>query len=450
MTNIQSLEDKIQAHGGDALDMLRNAQVGGYAFPFPAEYTNWRDEQEAWQNSVVLFDQSFHMTDVYFEGPDVKRLLDRIAVNTTKNFGKYKAKQIVACNPNGQVIGDAILFGFADDKISIVGRPSVGNWAEFNARSEGMDLEITRDERSVANDGSRLIYRYQIQGPNALDLVKSVHEGDFPDIKFFNLGDLKIAGKHVRALNHNMSRMGGLELHGPAEDRDLILETLVKAGEKFGLKMGGSRAYSTVSPESGWIPSPFPAIYEGDAMKAYREWLPATGFEANASLGGSFVSDKFDDYCQTPWDLGYGRHVKFDHDFIGREALEKVADQPHRKKVWLRWDKDDVLKVMGSQIGDGDRYKYMETPNAYYSILPFDRVMSGDRMVGLSTYSVYTANVRSWFSLAMVDEADAVDGAEVSVVWGEENGGTAKPIVERHVQTDIKAVLSTERLNADG
>ncbi|MDE0825556.1 MAG: hypothetical protein OSA48_01970 [Akkermansiaceae bacterium] len=450
MTKIQSLEDKIQAHRGNALDMLRNAQVGGYAFPFPGEYTNWRDEQEAWQNSVVLFDQSFHMTDVYFEGPDVKRLIDRIAVNTTKNFGKYKAKQIVACNPNGQVIGDAILFGFSEDKISIVGRPSVGNWAEFNARRENMDLKITRDERTVANDGSRLIYRYQIQGPNALDLVKSVHEGEFPEIKFFNLGDLKIAGKHVRALNHNMSRMGGLELHGPAEDRDLILETLVKAGEQFGLKIGGSRAYSTVSPESGWIPSPFPAIYEGDDMKAYREWLPATGFEANASLGGSFVSDKFDDYCQTPWDLGYGRHIKFDHDFIGREALEKLADQPHRKKVWLRWNKDDVLKVMGSQLGDGDRYKYMETPNAYYSILPFDRVMNGDRMVGLSTYSVYTANVRSWFSLAMVDEADAVDGAEVSVIWGEEDGGSAKPNVERHVQTDIKATLSTERLHADG
>ena len=441
-----SLEDKLQAHG-NPVDMLRNAQVGGYAFPFPGEYTNWRDEQEAWQNSVVLFDQSFHMTDVYFEGPDVRRLVSDIGVNSLKNFGANKAKQLVACNYDGHVIGDAILFGHADDKISIVGRPSVGNWAEFHARNGDYDVEITRDERTVSNDGSRMIYRYQIQGPNALDLIKAVHEGEFPDIKFFNLGDLKIAGRKVRALNHNMSRMGGLELHGPVEDREAILEALLAAGDQFGLKLGGSRAYATVSPESGWIPSPMPAIYAGDKMKPYRKWLSADGFEANASLGGSFYSDKIEDYYQTPWDLGYGRHINFDHDFIGREALEKMAGQPHRRKVWLRWNKDDVLRVMGSQLGAGDRYKYMETPNAYYAILPFDKVTSGGELVGLSTYTVYTANVRSWFSLAMIDEAAAVDGAEVSVTWGEEDGGSSKPIVERHVQTDIRAEVSVKRLN---
>ncbi|MDX1563850.1 MAG: hypothetical protein R3236_00525 [Phycisphaeraceae bacterium] len=443
-----SLEDKLQRHGGNPVEMLRHAPTGGYAFPFPGEYTNWRDEQEAWNKSVVLFDQSFHMTDVYFEGPDIHRLLERIGVNRFDNFKRDKAKQIVACNHDGHVIGDAILFGLEDRKISIVGRPSVGNWAEFNARTENMDLAITRDERTVANDGTRLIYRYQVQGPHALDLIKKAHEGTFPDIKFFNLGDLTIAGRPVRALNHNMSRMGGLELHGPVEDRQPVLEALLRAGESFDLKLGGSRAYATVSPESGWIPSPMPAIYSAPQMKPYRQWLSGEGFEATASLGGSFYSDRIEDYHQTPWDLGYGRHVSFDHDFIGREALEAMADRPHRQKVWLRWNNDDVLRVFRSQLEPGPRYKYMETPNAYYSILPFDRVMIGDRLVGLSTYTVYTANVRCWFSLAMIDEADAVDGTEVTVVWGEEDGGSQKPQVERHIQTDIRATVHTERLHA--
>ena len=71
-------------------------------------------------------------------------------------------------------------------------------------------------------------------------------------------------------------------------------------------------------------------------MKAYREWLSANCYEAGkASIGGSFVSDNIEDYYLTPWDLGYGPFVKFDHDFIGREALEKMADEPHRKKVTL-------------------------------------------------------------------------------------------------------------------
>lgn len=445
MTPYKNLEEKLQAHASP-VEMLRHSPTGGYEFPFPAQYTNWRDEQAAWQNSVVLFDQSFHMTDVYFEGPDVIPLLARVGVNTVKNFGKDKAKQIVACNPDGHVIGDAILFGHRDDKVSVVGRPSVPNWVHFNAETGGYDVKVTRDERTVSNDGQRLIYRFQIQGPNALDLIKSVHEGPFPEIKFFNLGDLKIAGKAVRALNHNMSRMGGLELHGPVEDRQAVLEAIRAKGPEFGLVMGGSRAYSTVSPESGWIPSPMPAIYAGEAMKPYREWLAADGFEGNASLGGSFYSDRIEDYYQTPWDLGYGRHINFDHDFIGREALEGMVDQPHRRKVWLKWNNDDVLKVFASQLGHGPRYKYMEVPNAYYSILPFDRILLGDRMAGLSTYTVYTVNAACWFSLAMVDE-DVPNGTEVTVVWGEEHGGSRKPIVERHEQTDIRATISYERLN---
>lgn len=442
-----SLEAKLQQYPSP-VDMLRHAQTGGYEFPFPAQYSNWRDEQEAWQKSVVLFDQSFHMTDVYFEGPDLKRLLSDVAVNSLANFGKDKAKQIVCCNHDGHVIGDAILFGHRDDKVSIVGRPSIPNWVNFQAETGGYDVQVTRDERTVSNQGRRLIYRYQIQGPNALDLIKDVHEGEFPNIKFFNLGDLRIAGRKVRALNHNMSRMGGLELHGPVEDREAVLEAILAKGPKHGLVMGGSRAYSTVSPESGWIPSPMPAIYAGEAMKPYREWLPANGFEGNASLGGSFYADDIRDYYQTPWDLGYGKHIKFDHDFIGRQALENMVDQPHRRKVWLKWNDEDVLRVFASQLGHGERYKYMETPNAYYAILPFDKILLGDRMVGLSTYTVYTANVRCWFSLAMVDE-DVADGSEVTVIWGEENGGSRKPIVERHLQTPIRASVSYNRLNDD-
>ncbi len=440
-----SLEAKLQQYPSP-VEMLRHAPVGGYQFPFTPEFTNWRDEQEAWQNTVVLFDQSYHMKDVYFEGPDVKRLLSDVAVNTMKNFGANRAKQIVTCNHEGHVIGDAILFGHTDEKVSVVGRPSVPNWVEYQARTGKYDVKVTRDERTVSNQGRRLIYRYQIQGPNALELIKSVHEGAFPEIPFFQLGDLKIAGRRVRALNHNMSRMGGLELHGPVDDGEAVLAALLAAGTKFGLLQGGSRAYSTVSPESGWIPSPMPAIYAGEKMKPYREWLAGDGFEANASLGGSFDSPRIEDYYQTPWDLGYGRHVKFDHDFIGRAALEKLADQPHRRKVWLRWNKEDALRIYASQLGHGDRYKYMEMPNAYYSILPFDQVLAGGRMAGLSTYTVYTANVRGWFSLAMVDESLA-DGSEVAIVWGEPNGGSRKPVVERHVQTQVRATVSYQRLN---
>jgi glycine cleavage system aminomethyltransferase T len=164
-------------------------------------------------------------------------------------------------------------------------------------------------------------------------------------------------------------------------------------------------------------------------------------------MGGSFVSDGIEDYYQTPWDLGYGGLVKFDHDFVGRAALEELADRPHRRKVWLRWNDDDVTRIFAkSMFGTDDRAKSLETPMSVYSTLPFDTVLSGDRIVGLSTFSGYTVNLRGWVSLAMIDEADARDGAEVMVVWGEEGGGTSKPAVERHVQTNVRATISTTPL----
>jgi glycine cleavage system aminomethyltransferase T len=137
--------------------------------------------------------------------------------------------------------------------------------------------------------------------------------------------------------------------------------------------------------------------------------------------------------------------VKFDHDFVGRAALERKAHQKHRKKMWLYWNKEDVLRVIGSMWNEGDtRFKHMDMPAAHYATLPFDAVLKNGKLIGLSTYPVYTANVRGWFSLAMVDEDQAIDGGEVILIWGEPDGGSAKPGVERHVQTEIKATIGAK------
>ena len=63
-------------------------------------------------------------------------------------------------------------------------------------------------------------------------------------------------------------------------------------------------------------------------------------------------------------------------------------------------------------------------------------------MIGVSTFSGYSSNESSMLSLAMVDIDQSEPGTEVTLVWGEENGGSAKPVVERHVQCDIRAIVS--------
>ena len=204
----------------------------------------------------------------------------------------------------------------------------------------------------------------------------------------------------------------------------------------------GGRAYSSNTLESGWIPSPLPAVYSGEELKAYREWLPATGYEGSASIGGSFVSDDIEDYYFTPWDLGYGGYVKFDHDFIGRDALERMADGEHRQKVTLALDDEDVTRTIGTMFQKTDRAKFIDWPNAVYAMHPYDRVTVDGETVGVSTWVGYSSNEGKMLTLAVLDAEHAEPGTEVTFVWGEEDGGTAKPTVEPHVQVEMRAVVS--------
>src|SRR5437868_9403823 len=161
---------------------------------------------------------------------------------------------------------------------------------------------------------------------------------------------MSIAAHDVRAWRHCMAGESGFELFGPWADGEAVRSAVVVAGREFGLRLIGARAYSSNTLESGWIPSPMPAIYSGDKMKSYRHWLPADGYEAKASLGGSFSSKNIEDYYLTPYELGYGHIVKFDHDFIGREALEKMAGKPSRKKVTLALNDEDVTRAIGTMF----------------------------------------------------------------------------------------------------
>jgi syringate O-demethylase len=426
------------------VELLRNQQTGPNVYPgVPAEYTNWRDEQQAWQETCVLFNQSYHMADLAVEGPDAFKLLSRLSMNSFKNFEPNKAKQFVPCSPDGYVIGDVILFYLAENKFNLVGRAPALNWITYHAETCQYDVKVELDQRSaLRSDGRRKSFRFQVQGPLAMKVIGKILGKTPPELKFFNMTPLTIAGKTVHALRHGMAGQPGWELFGPWDDGEAVRGAVMKAGEEFGLRLVGGRAYSSNALESGWIPSPLPAVYSGDSMKAYREWLPAAGYEAAASIGGSFYSDNVEDYYFTPWDMGYGGFAKFDHDFIGREALEKMSNGPHRKKVTLALDDEDVTRTIGSTFQKHNRAKFIDWPSAVYSMHPFDRVTADGKTIGVSTWIGYTANEGKMLTLAVLDADYAEPGTEVVFVWGEENGGSAKLTVERHTQVHMRAVVS--------
>jgi glycine cleavage system aminomethyltransferase T len=440
----ESLEALLTAKKGIS-HFLYNQQTGPNVYPgVPPEYTNWRDEQRAWQKTCVLFNQSYHMAELELEGPDALKILSCLGVNSFANFGLDRAKQFISCSPEGYVIGDVILFHLAENLFNLVGRAPVLNWVRYHAETGNYKVKANLDERTaVRQDPSRRRnYRFQIQGPNAMKVIERATGAPVPDVKFFHLTWTEIAGKKVRALRHGMAGQPGLELFGPWDDGEAVRLALIKAGKEFGIRQVGGRAYSSNTLESGWIPSPLPAIYTSKELKPYREWLRADCYEAKASTGGSFYSDDIEDYYLTPWELGYGHIVKFDHDFVGRAALEKMAKGAHRRKVTLALDNEGVLKVLATALHKTDRAKFVEFPSAVYSMHPFDRVLANGKTVGLSTWIGYSSNEGRLLTLAMVEEEFSKPGTEVALLWGEPNGGSAKPTVEPHVQMEIAAIVS--------
>ncbi|GGB18755.1 aminomethyltransferase family protein [Allosediminivita pacifica] len=437
-----SLEERLQGYGS-ALEMLRSSQMGPYQFPIPAEFSNWREEQQAWREGVALMDQSFHMTDLYVEGPDVVPFLASLAINGFTGFGEGKAKQLVCCAPDGHLIGDMVLTGLGPELVNVIGRPTVASWIEFNASLGKFDVRCDRDERKLDNPKPKKTFRFEVQGPKAWEMLEGLNGGPLESTGFFRMGHIRVGGRSYRTLRHGMGGAPGLEFWGPVEQYDEVKGLLLEAGKAYGMRKVGARAYGSATVESGWWGCVFPAIYEGEAMRPFREWLPAMSYDGLASLGGSFVGDSLSEYLFTPWDLDYGRLIRFDHDFVGREALEAMVEQPHRRKVSLVIEPEDAVAVYRSQMGEGPKGKAMEAPSAHYAAYPFDAVLDpAGKRVGVSCYLNFIAPDRTWVALACVDAEHAAEGTELQLVWGEPDGGSGRPTVEPHVQMPLKGTVT--------
>ena len=444
-----SLAEVMKQHA-NPVEMLRNSKAGMYVYPVVApEFSNWRDEQRAWRESAVLFDQTHHMDELVVEGPQAEEFLAHHGINSMSNFSLNRAKHFVPVTPAGHVIGDHIIFREREDKFILVGRAPVSNWLMFAAAWGKWNVRLRHDPRSPSRpEGERVFrehYRYQIQGPNAPVIFEKMNGGPIPDIKFFHVDWINVGSRRVQALRHGMSGAPGLEIWGPYEDKSYILSTILQAARDAEVELVrcGSRAYSTNTLESGWIPSPLPGIYNGDGMLAdYRDWLGADMYEAAGAIGGSFVSDNIEDYYVSPFELGYDFYIGWKKDdFIGKSALQKMKESGnHRKKVTLEFNKEDVLKVIASAFEDGIPYKWIDFPQPNYASSTADMLMKGDTMVGMSMFNGCSYNERCLLSLGVVDQ-DIEVGEVLTLKWGEPES-TGKTSTEQHRQTEIRVRVS--------
>lgn len=402
----------------------------------PHEYTGWVDESMSWKTTCYIGDWS-PLLKLRVAGPAALTFLSGIGVNSTVRFDIGQAKHFILCNEDGKVTGEGILMRRGEEEFVFTSAPGV-HWMRYQfSRAPRDATEELLDQ-----------YIFQVQGPDALRVMQRVTGDDLTDIGFMRFRETSIAGRPVTVLRQGMAGEIGYELHGPAADARTIYQAVLDAGAEFGIRRLGGRT-KMVNHVEACFPTPSvdytPAWFEPRDSE-FVDWVRANAPAALRlfNFSGSLATDDVRARYRSPVELGWARNVKFDHDFIGRAALEREVAEPVRSLVTLVWNNDDVIDAYASLYRAGDPVQPMELPRDLLGRMITDLVLVGDTVVGTSTSRCYSYYFREMLSLATVDVAVAQLGTEVEVLWGDPGPG------QRRIRATVaSAPYKTDNRRAD-
>lgn len=374
------------------------------------EYTSFLDENVSWKESVYIGDWSF-LWQHRFRGPDALQLLTEFSVNDLTRFELGQSKHLIHTNHDGKVIHEGVLTKFGDDDYMLHGRG--GFWMKYQAGRSGYDVRVEQEDWFV----------YQVSGPLAVKLLQKLDPSeDYLDTKYMWVSPITIAGHRIWALRQGMSGEIGFELQGPRELGPEIYGAVLEAGVEFGIRKMGARiamvnhleaCYPTIATD--YLPAIFEPEYK-DYLDYFLASMPPNS--QPAYIAGSFRGTDVSQYYRSPVELGWGKVVFDNHDFLGRGAVLAEKASPRRVIRTLVWNADDVMDVFGSLFRSEANYTYMEMPRDQWGYMWADRVEVDGLAVGVTTSRGYSYFFRQMLSLCPIDVAYSEPGTQVEVVWG--------------------------------
>jgi glycine cleavage system aminomethyltransferase T len=406
----------------------------------PHTHTDWREETLSWKNSCYIAAELSAFPQVKLIGPDVLKLLSRISVNSFVNFPIGSIKHMINCTEDGNIAFHGLVFRLADDIVSV------------HADAFYIEYHIDKSKDNVKTELDALC-TYQLGGPRSLEIVEQAAQEDLHDIQFMRFRSAVIAGHKVRVTRMGMAGTLAYEVHAfTIEDGLDVYNELMRVGKPLGLVRLGINAYMSNHTENGYpqIHLHFPGTSK--SIKEYVDFLSKKMFQMRNELmmqpdyiPRGTLSANIQDYYRNPYELDWGHMVKFDHDFIGRNALEKIAKN-HRKMVTLVWNHEDMMKVFASFFEKGEEpYPDMAFPqemlikgvffNKFFSY----KVLKDGKTVGAAMWRTYTLYYRETLSLCCIDPEYSEIGTDVTILYGDVGTRTIeiRAKVERYPYLDL-------------
>jgi glycine cleavage system aminomethyltransferase T len=395
----------------------------------PAEYSTTREESLAARETASL-GFVLNNSPVYdVTGPDAVPFLNSVAVN--RDFGLMKdgsSKHMLICNDDGFILADGLLMKVAENHFRAYWLAPV---LDFYLRGSGMNVEGTW----VIDE-----YFFQIDGPKSLEVMEQVTGSDLHDLRFGQNKEVQLAGDTARVHRLGMSGALAYEVHGHSSVAREAYEQLRAAVEGVGGRPQGFWNYSLVNHTNGGYPNQVihflpPYRDSGPELAAFMDQV----IPFDLGLHGSAADVKTNAFV-TPYDIGWGYLVNFDHEFPGKEALKRIAENPARTAVTLEWNADDIGEVYSAQFRGKDSVVYDRMSNdpviaiEDYAIgrMRIDYVLLDGKKVGLATGRTPSFDYGTMISLAWIDREFAAEGTEVTVLWGDVG----------HPQFEIRATVA--------
>lgn len=386
------------------------------------EFSGWMDEQLSWKHSCYIGDWTF-VPQIRIKGPDAVRLLRELSVNNIEDLPLNQADHCIQCNEDGKVICEGILFRHGDDDFEYqLGTP---NWLRYQIATGGYDVETSFP----------LTHKLQVVGPNAVRLLEKLTKTGLGDVARMGHKQVSVDGRETVFLRQNMAGELGFEIQGPIQQHDEIWNIVFEAGQEFGIRRLGRRNlminHMEANHPTGCIHF-FNALAD-DARADYRRWVDenpmpeewrGTSMEAwpysiSTSYTGSWDGEDIREIYRSPVEMGWSHRIRFDHDFIGRAALEQEVAQPRRTVVTLEFNSDDMIAMYATLFGNGPVIRPLEMPHSPYATCWVDKILDdAGETIGHATFPGYSLYYRKALALSFIDCEHAQPGTPVTVLWG--------------------------------
>ena len=393
--------------------------ISGYS---GLEYTGYRHEILGSKDSAYIGTSLCDSPTYEVTGPDASKFMSSICVNDFSNVNVGSIRHALICNEKGQMMTDGVAMKVAEDTYRTYWLHPV---IEYHLHNSNLDVKGT--------DLSGQIFFYQVAGPKSLEILEAATQSNLRDINFAKHRTATISGIEVRILRLGMAGTLAYEVHGDSESAETVYKALWDAGQKHQLRKLGRIAYCMNHTEAGfpniYIHFPMP-WFEDPGFAEFLNQRPGMGFmNENRKLTGSL--DDAQQRFKTPYDVGWGKLINFNHDFVGKDALLQLKETHNSSLVTLEWNADDVAEIYASQFKghDVESYDPIERPsdlnfNVFENGTPLgiyfhaDKVLCDGKLIGNSSGRIHSVYYKRMLSLGFIDAEYAIEGKELSLLWG--------------------------------